>query len=198
VARRGRRAWEREFGFDGRPGLAGPTRWTEASVRAAMEELTRGCESYPSRAAFQAAGLDGLHQAIRAHHGGHELWARRLGLPRNGRRLHKPGLGYRRGAHQHVAAARSVNGFRTRGRAVRLASPASRCSSAAAAAASLRTGCRVRVTATLTTSAGVIIRSSAIVVLLVYRLLEEPTSLDTTVVGPHGPTSGARYTLLPT
>ena len=88
MARRGRRTWEREFGFDRRPGLAGPTRWTEPNVRTAMAELTRDCESYPSRAVFQAAGLDGLHQAIRAHHGGHDLWARRLGLPRNGRRPH--------------------------------------------------------------------------------------------------------------
>ena len=88
MARRGRRTWEREFGFDRRPGLAGPTRWTEPNVRAAMQELTRGCENYPSRAAFQSAGLDGLHQAIRAHHGGHDLWAARLGLPRNGRRPH--------------------------------------------------------------------------------------------------------------
>jgi site-specific DNA recombinase len=88
MARRGRRAWESEFGFAGRAGLAGPTRWSEPNVLAAMEELTRGCASYPSRAVFQAAGLDGLHQAIRTHHGGHDLWARRLALPRNGRRPH--------------------------------------------------------------------------------------------------------------
>jgi DNA invertase Pin-like site-specific DNA recombinase len=88
MARRGRREWEREFGFAGRPGLAGPTRWTEPNVLAALEDLTRGRDSYPSRAEFQAAGLDGLHQAIRSHHGGHAAWAQRLGLPRAAGRPH--------------------------------------------------------------------------------------------------------------
>ena len=86
MARRGRREWEREFGFAGRAGLAGPTRWSEPNVLVALEDLARGCETYPTRADFQVAGLDGLHQAIRTHHGGHDRWARRLGLPRTTRR----------------------------------------------------------------------------------------------------------------
>jgi DNA invertase Pin-like site-specific DNA recombinase len=87
--RRGRRAWEAEFGFADRPGLAGPTRWSEDNVRTALTVLCRGRDSYPSRAEFQLAGLDGLHQAVRAHHGGHDAWAERLGLVRAGGRAHR-------------------------------------------------------------------------------------------------------------
>jgi hypothetical protein len=87
--RLGRRAWEAEFGFEDRPGLAGPTRWSERNVLATLTALCRGRDTYPSRAEFQLAGLDGLHQAIRAHHGGHDEWAGRLGLLRAGGRAHR-------------------------------------------------------------------------------------------------------------
>jgi hypothetical protein len=64
MARRGRREWERELGFGERPGVAGAVRWSEPNVLAALTEFTSGRETYPSRAEFQLAGLDGLHQAI--------------------------------------------------------------------------------------------------------------------------------------
>jgi hypothetical protein len=89
MARRGRREWERELGFGERPGVAGAVRWSEPNVLSALTEFTRGRDTYPSRTEFQLAGLDGLHQAIRLHHGGHDHWARRLGLARGGRRAHR-------------------------------------------------------------------------------------------------------------
>lgn len=86
MRRRGRRNWEQEFGFAARPGLADGRSWTATNVEAALRELCRGCASYPSHTEFQVAGLDGLHQAIRARHGGHDKWARKLDLPRGGHR----------------------------------------------------------------------------------------------------------------
>jgi site-specific DNA recombinase len=86
MARRGRRLWEQEFGFTSRPGVSDTRRWTPAAVEAALDDLCRGRDTYPSYADFQAAGLDGLHQAIRARHGGHARWARELALPRQGGR----------------------------------------------------------------------------------------------------------------
>jgi DNA invertase Pin-like site-specific DNA recombinase len=88
MQRRGRRAWEAEFGFAG-PRGAGEAHWTEQNVSRALVEFTRGRKTYPSRAEFQLAGLDGLHQAIRLRHGGHDRWAQRLGLPRAGGRSHR-------------------------------------------------------------------------------------------------------------
>jgi Recombinase zinc beta ribbon domain/Recombinase len=56
MARRGRRAWEAEFGYADRPGIAGDTRWSESNVLVALSELTRERETYPSRAQFQVCG----------------------------------------------------------------------------------------------------------------------------------------------
>jgi hypothetical protein len=61
-------------------------------VTEALRQLCAGRSTYPSHAEFQIAGLDGLHQAIRARHGGHQLWADRFGLPRSGKRPPRPSV----------------------------------------------------------------------------------------------------------
>jgi DNA invertase Pin-like site-specific DNA recombinase len=79
--RRGHAAWASEFGFQARSRHTG-VRWSEQTIARALGELCRGRATYPSHVDFQTAGQDGLFQAIRSRHGGHERWARRVGLPR--------------------------------------------------------------------------------------------------------------------
>jgi DNA invertase Pin-like site-specific DNA recombinase len=82
LARRGRRAWAEEYGLRYRMTGAAAPRWTEPRIYHALEALCSGRASYPSAAAFAAAGLSGLYGSIAKRHGGHDRWAEILGLAR--------------------------------------------------------------------------------------------------------------------
>jgi hypothetical protein len=54
--------------------------WTPERARAALVELCRDRDQWPSERQFRAAGLSGLHAAIQNRLGGHDKWAREFGF----------------------------------------------------------------------------------------------------------------------
>jgi hypothetical protein len=77
----GARLWAERLGLEypeRRPGYA--ARWTEARVRAGLSEFLRGCERWPTRLEFEAAGRKPLRDAV-GRLGGVEHWAVEFGLP---------------------------------------------------------------------------------------------------------------------
>ncbi|HYB25602.1 MAG TPA: hypothetical protein VEF89_03215 [Solirubrobacteraceae bacterium] len=58
--------------------------WSPNTASAAVLEIVKALslDAYPTQAQFRAAGMSGVHRAIRVHLGGHDAMALQLGLPR--------------------------------------------------------------------------------------------------------------------
>jgi hypothetical protein len=74
--------WLVEFGLPAPHHLRGPRAWwTDERIEAELRRFAAGRELFPTVREFRRAGQTGLLGAVRRH-GGAELWAARLGLPR--------------------------------------------------------------------------------------------------------------------
>jgi DNA invertase Pin-like site-specific DNA recombinase len=77
--------WLAEFGLPAPHHLRGPrVWWTDERLEAELRNFAAGREVFPTVREFRRAGRTGLLGALRRHGGG-ELWASRLGLPRRER-----------------------------------------------------------------------------------------------------------------
>jgi len=83
----GHDAWAARVGLPRVKFAVGPRIWTEDAIARELGRLAADRSFYPSLREFHAAGACGLCKAI-YRHGGHDAWARRIGLPR-----HEPEFG---------------------------------------------------------------------------------------------------------
>jgi hypothetical protein len=60
-------------------------RWTEPAIRAALDELLRDRDHWPTQSEFHAAGLNSLRVQLHRD-GSRDVWARRYGIKRRGPR----------------------------------------------------------------------------------------------------------------
>jgi hypothetical protein len=84
--------WARRLGFKPPPraGIGRPRIWTDARIRAELEEFCRGRTTWPTEREFLAAGKSALYNAV-CHNGGAPHWAAELRLVRARRYGPTPG-----------------------------------------------------------------------------------------------------------